>query len=109
MIRLGETVQLATSYIPTDVAEAAHLEVTDTGPGGMYARIEQAGWPLDHYTELVSARPPRPRETEQLQIPTAQPVIEVVRLAHSGDRTIEANRMIMPAERYQLVYQIPAD
>ncbi len=64
---------------------------------------------LTHFTELVSARPPRPREAEQLQIPAAYPVIEVTRVAYAGDRVIEANRMIMSAERYQLVYQIAAD
>lgn len=105
----GETVQLAASYIPLEVAEAAHLEVTDTGPGGMYARIEEAGMQLTHFTELVGARPPRPRETDLLQIPTAQPVIELTRVAYVGDRAVEANQMILSAERYQLVYQLAAD
>ncbi|GAA1706773.1 GntR family transcriptional regulator [Fodinicola feengrottensis] len=105
----GETVQLAVSYIPVDIAEAAGIEKTDTGPGGMYARIEESGTHLTHYTELVSARPPRPRESEQLQIPAAYPVIEVIRVAYAGDRPIEANRMVMSSERYQLVYQIAAD
>ena len=105
----GETVQLAVSYIPVDVAEAAGIEKTDTGPGGMYARIEETGLKLTHFTELVSARPPRPRESDQLQIPAAYPVIEVIRIAYAGDRPIEANRMVMSSERYQLVYQIAAD
>jgi GntR family transcriptional regulator len=105
----GETVQLAASYIPVDVAEAAHLEVTDTGPGGMYARIEDAGLKLTHFTEMVGARPPKPRETDLLQLPTAHPVMEIVRVAYCGDRPVEANRMVLSAERYQLVYQIAAD
>jgi GntR family transcriptional regulator len=105
----GETVQLAVSYIPRDIAQAADLERTDTGPGGMYVRIEAAGYQLTHFTELVSARPPRPHESEQLQIPTGYPIIEVVRVAYAADRPVEANRMTMSSERYQLVYQIPAD
>jgi GntR family transcriptional regulator len=105
----GETVQLAASYIPVDVAQAAHLEVTDTGLGGMYARIEEAGMGLTHFTELVGARPPKPRETDLLQLPTAHPVIELVRVAYCGDRPVEVNRMVLSAGRYQLVYQIAAD
>ena len=92
-----------------DVAEAAHLEVTDTGLGGMYARIEDSGLTLTHFTEMVGARPPKPRETDLLQLPTAHPVMEIVRVACCGDRPVEANRMVLSAERYQLVYQIAAD
>jgi GntR family transcriptional regulator len=105
----AEVVQLATSWIPVDVAEAAHLEQTDTGPGGMYARVEEAGWTLTHYSELVAARPPRPREAEHLQLPAAYPVLEVTRVAYAGDRAVEVNRMVMSSERYQLVYQIAAE
>lgn len=105
----GETVQLAVSYIPLDIAQAADLERTDTGPGGMYARIEAVGHQFTHFTELVSARPPRPRESEQLQIPVGYPVFEVVRIAYADDRPLEVNRMVMSSDRYQLVYQIPAE
>lgn len=105
----GEIVQLAVSYIPVDIAQAADIEKTDTGPGGMYARIEETGTKLTHFTELVAARPPRPRESELLQIPAAFPVFEVIRVAYAGDRAVEVNRMVMGTERYQLVYQIAAD
>ena len=105
----AEVVQLATSWIPVDIAEAARLEQTDTGAGGMYARIEEAGWTLTHFTELVAARPPRPREADQLQLPGSYPVLEVTRVAYAGDRAVEVNRMVMSSERYQLVYQIAAE
>ncbi|GAB3480078.1 GntR family transcriptional regulator [Amycolatopsis cihanbeyliensis] len=105
----GEVVQLATSYLPADIAAGTQLEETDTGPGGSYARLDELGYELTHYTELVSARSPRPKEADLLQLPYAFPVMQVVRVAYAGDRPVEVNFITMSSERYNLVYQIDAD
>jgi GntR family transcriptional regulator len=104
----GEVVQLAVSYLPAEIAGGTQLEETDTGPGGAYARLEEMGFELTHFTEVVSARSPRPREAELLQIPFGFPVIQVIRVAFAGDRAVEVNYITMSSERYQLVYQIDA-
>ncbi|MEU4769703.1 GntR family transcriptional regulator [Actinosynnema sp. NPDC023794] len=105
----GEVVQLAVSYLPVDVAGGTRLEEVDTGSGGTYARLEESGFELTHFTEVVSARSPRPREAELLQVPFGFPVIQVIRVAFAGDRAVEVNYMTMSSDRYQLVYQIDAD
>ena len=59
-------VQLSTSYIRRDVAdELPILRETDTGPGGMYSRMEEIGYRL-HFEETVTCR--LPDETEQKQL-----------------------------------------
>jgi GntR family transcriptional regulator len=105
----GEVVQLAVSYLPAEIAGGTRLEEADTGPGGAYARLEEMGFELTHFTEVVSARSPRPREAELLQLPLGFPVLQVVRVAFAGDRAVEVNYITMSSERYQLVYQIDAD
>jgi len=36
-----EPVQLATSYLPRDITRGTVIENEDTGPGGVYARLEE--------------------------------------------------------------------
>jgi hypothetical protein len=43
--------------------EGTPIVEMNTGPGGIYARIEDAGHMLDHFTEEVSARMPTPDGT----------------------------------------------
>lgn len=104
----GEVVQLATSYLPASIVGGTQLEETDTGPGGSYARLEELGYTLTHFTEVVSARSPRPKEADLLQVPYGFPVIQVIRTAFAGDQPVEVNYMTMSSERYQLVYQLDA-
>lgn len=56
----GAAVQLATSYLPHAVTTPAMAE-PDTGPGGLYARIEEAGMRLARFEETVRLGPGRPR------------------------------------------------
>jgi GntR family transcriptional regulator len=70
--------------------------------------LEELGYHLTHFTEVVSARAPRPKEAELLQIPYSFPIIQVIRVAFAGDDAVEVNFMVMSSERYQLVYQIEA-
>ena len=58
---------------------------TDTGPGGIYARIEEQGHELAHFTEEVTARMPTPEERKALQIGAGVPVMTLVRTAYDTD------------------------
>src|SRR5262245_2803144 len=42
----GQPVELAASYVPASIAKGTQIEGIDTGPGGIYARIEDAGHTL---------------------------------------------------------------
>jgi GntR family transcriptional regulator len=104
-----QVVQLATSYLPASIAAGTAIERQDTGPGGVYARLEELGHRLTHFEEAVSGRPPRPDEAIELGIPYGYPVLAVTRMAWVGERAVEVNDIVMAADRYQRVYVLPAE
>jgi GntR family transcriptional regulator len=109
MLADGEPVQLATSYIPWSIAQGTQIAQEDSGPGGIYARIEEAGYELAEFQEEVCARAALPDEVETLQLPAGVPVILVTRVAFaSGDRPVEVCQHVMAADRHMLFYRFPA-
>ena len=65
--------ELATSYVPWDLAVGTQMEQVDSGPGGIYARIEEAGHQLGRFTEDVSARMPTIDEAKALRLASGDP------------------------------------
>lgn len=62
-------VQTATSYIPLDVVAAAPaIAYTGPGPGGMYARMDEAGLGPKRFRELLDFRPPTTAERAELAL-----------------------------------------
>ena len=110
MLADGQPVQLAVSRLPRDVTEGTAIEEQDTGPGGIYARLEENGHVLDRYTEYVTARLPTGDEATALHLHPAAPVLAVTRVAiTTADRRVEVNDMVLPGDRYELMYGLPAD
>ena len=105
----GLPVQLAVSRLPCELTHGTAIEEVNTGPGGAYARLEEAGHVLDHFEEVVGARMPTPEERTMLQLPPATPVITVTRVAYSSERPVETNDMVLAADRYELSYLLPAE
>lgn len=103
----GTVVQLATSRLPRALTRDTRIEEPDTGPGGIYARLEDAGHRLDHFAEYVGCRMPDTAEQSALQIPVGVPVLTVTRVAHA-DVPVEVNDMVMAGDRYELSYEWPA-
>ena len=68
----GQPVETAVSYVPASIAAGSPIIADDTGPGGIYARLEELGHELDRFTEEVSARMPTADERRRLQL-AAQP------------------------------------
>jgi GntR family transcriptional regulator len=104
-------VQLAVSYLPMDLATSARLMFTDTGPGGIYARLAELGHAPVRFTERVTGRSPRPDEVERLEMTTAVGTIvfEITRYAYAeSGRCVEVNRMILDCAAYELVYDFNA-
>src|SRR5215218_307015 len=54
----GDPMELATSYIPWELAEGTAIADANTGPGGIYARLEEGGHQLKRFSEEVAARMP---------------------------------------------------
>jgi GntR family transcriptional regulator len=104
------SVQLATSYVPVAIARGTAIMHTDTGPGGMYARLAEKGHAPAKFTEFVHARMPLPEEARRLSLPAGTPVLEITRHAFQVDgRCVEINRMILDGSAYLLDYTFSAD
>jgi GntR family transcriptional regulator len=72
--------QLADSYYPLSVtARVPKITETETGPGGGFARIEEAGITLGRIREELSVRMPSGPETVELKLPSGTPVVELTR------------------------------
>jgi GntR family transcriptional regulator len=105
----NEPVETAVSYIPSDLARGTAITATDTGPGGIYARLEEAGYILDHFVEEVAARMPTPDERRALQLAAGVPVLTVVRTAYdTTGRAVEVCDTVKAAYAYVLEYDFPA-
>jgi GntR family transcriptional regulator len=105
----GLPVETAVSYIPADLADGTAIAEHDTGPGGIYARLEEAGHELGHFTEEVSARMPTADERRRLRLPAGTPVLLVVRTAYdTAGRAVEVCNTVKAAPAYVLEYEFPA-
>lgn len=105
----GRPVETAISYIPAEFAKGTKIEQVDTGPGGIYARLEEAGHKLARFTEEVGARMPTPEERRALQLPAGAPVLTVVRTAYdTNDVAVEVCDTVKVASAYLLEYDVSA-
>ncbi|MCE7081194.1 GntR family transcriptional regulator [Streptomyces sp. ST2-7A] len=107
--------QLATSYITLALADAIPaLRAADTGPGGIYDRIEGHFEVPIEWRETISARPASEVERERLRLPAGAPVLVVTRASTvrpDGGREVvaEVNETRMPAERFAVAYTVERD
>jgi len=102
-------IEVAVSYLPLSIAEGTPIVEVNTGPGGIYARLEDAGHTLDHFTEEVTARMPTNDERRRLELADGVPVLVVVRTAYDTDGTpVEVCDTVKAAPAYVLEYDVPA-
>ena len=104
-----EVLQLATSYLPRRLTSGTQVEETDTGPGGIYARLEELGHQLTNYTETVAIGRASEHEARQMELTPGDPVYRIVRTAWSDEQPVEVNHITITGSRYQLSYELPAD
>jgi GntR family transcriptional regulator len=109
MLADSEPVQLATSYVPWSIAEGTQILEENSGPGGIYARIEEQGHELAEFSEDIRARPAFPEEADALGIESGMPVLLLTRVAYDTDgRPVEVCDCVMTADRWCLSYRFPA-
>ena len=105
----GRPVETATSYIPSTLAKGTAIAETNTGPGGLYARIEELGHRLHRFTEEVRARMPSPDEARALDLVSGVPVFHLVRTAYDTEgHPVEVCDTVMSSDAYLLDYELPA-
>lgn len=101
--------QLAISHIQPAIGRALNLDVPYTGTGGIYARMEDAGYRLD-WTERVGARMPSPGEAADLDCPRGVPLLRVLRITSArrdGERVVgSVDEILQRADRYAYAYRL---
>jgi GntR family transcriptional regulator len=105
-----QTIELATTYLPGVLARSARLKFLDDGDtASLYARLEESGHRLERFTEHVASRMPRPAEARALDLGPGTPVVLITRTAWTAEgRPVATTDEVMAADRYELVYEIPA-
>lgn len=103
----GTYLQLATTYFAPSISdEVPQLAEQNTGPGGMYSRMEDAGHQLAQ-TDEVTARPPTAQEAEALQITADEPVILITRVTRDADAgVLEITEVTAVAARNRFLYTV---
>ena len=101
--------QLADSYYADDVADAApRLKDEDTGPGGGFARLEEAGFVLDHIREELKTRMPIGPESVLLRLPEGTPVVELYRTTYdTTGRPVEVMASVIAGDMASFCYDFP--
>lgn len=99
-------VQLAVSYIPWDIAEGTAIVEQDTGPGGLYSRLADAGHAPVEFEESIVIRTPSEDEADFLAMDAEQRVYVISRTAYDADeRAVEVCIHVMPAHQWKLNYR----
>jgi GntR family transcriptional regulator len=103
-------VQLATSFLPADIARGTALASVDPGPGGIYSRLADLGYEPVRFSESVRVRLPAEDEASFLVMDAEQRVLTVRRFALAATgRVVEVNEIVLPAHQWELHYEWPAD
>ncbi|GAB3920206.1 hypothetical protein GCM10027613_25950 [Microlunatus endophyticus] len=85
------------------------MEERNTGPGGIYARLEESGHQLEEFMEEVGSRMPTPEERQRLLLPEGTPVLTVRRVAYDVEGVpVEMTDTVKAAPSYVLEYRFPA-
>jgi GntR family transcriptional regulator len=101
----GEDVQEVRTWATADTA----IEQEDTGPGGVYARLEAAGHALSHFTEAVRIGQASEEEAERLDVPVGAAMFRIRRTAHTPERPVEVNIITASGDSFELFYELPAE
>jgi GntR family transcriptional regulator len=102
-----EAKQLAASWLPAELTRGTVLEQADTGPGGIYDRLEEMGHGPLEWQEIVTCRMPSEAERELLAAPPGVPLMRVLRLTTSpAGRVLEINDTVWRADQFAIGYQL---
>ncbi|MFJ4617945.1 GntR family transcriptional regulator [Streptomyces sp. NPDC088812] len=105
----GKPVLLSTSYLSADLVSGTAITQPDTGPGGVYARLEELGRRPVRFREEIRSRMPSGDEAERLALPPGVPVVLVARTAFDADSAaVEVNEMVLDSAAYVLEYGFEA-
>jgi GntR family transcriptional regulator len=100
--------QLADSYYALDVVRGTLIMEEDTGPGGGFARLEDAGHVLDRIREEWAVRMPSGPESVALRVPPGTPVVDLVRTTYDmSGRAVEVMLAVLAGDMVTFAYDFP--
>lgn len=98
-------VQIADTYLASELAEKAGVTEENTGPGGTYSRLADIGRGPVHFTEDVTCRGATNAEAAFLEIEPNQPVFEILFVASDREnRPVAVTRHVMAGHQWRLRY-----
>lgn len=107
----GVPAQIQRSAIPWQIG--GDTDLANPGqqpwPGGTIAELYSLGLEVTRVNEDVRSRTPRDEERRLLRMETPGPVFDIVRVFWVRDRPVEASRVIIPADRNVLHYEVELD
>jgi DNA-binding GntR family transcriptional regulator len=106
----GEPVTLSVSWEPAALTTGTPIVFPEEGPHagrGVVERMAVIGQQITHAEETVAARPALASEAECLAIRPGGIVLTIARVYHTDERAVETADIIIPVERYALVYDVP--
>jgi GntR family transcriptional regulator len=103
-------VQVATSWIPWDIAEGTPLTEVDTGPGGAYSRLAELGHARARTREVTRMRIPDASEAASLDMDVTGRVIAITRTVwDASGRAVEVNEIVLPGHQWEFVSEWDGD
>ncbi|RKE09692.1 GntR family transcriptional regulator [Catellatospora citrea] len=100
--------QLADSYYELKVVEGTLIQEENTGPGGGFARLEDAGYLLDRISEEWTVRMPTGPETVALRLPAGTPVVNLVRTTFdTTGMAVEVMLATLAGDMVSFAYDFP--
>ncbi len=100
--------QLADSYYELDVVRGTRIMQEETGPGGGFARLEDAGYELAEISEEWAVRMPTGPESVTLRLPAGTPVVDLVRTTFdTSGRAVEVMLSVIAGDMVTLSYRFP--
>jgi DNA-binding GntR family transcriptional regulator len=109
-LRDGEPVMLSTSWEPASLTSGTAIMFAEEGPHagtGVVERMAAIGQHVIRAEEAVSARAALAAEAERLRIRPGATVLTIARTYFTGDMAVETADIVLPVERYTLIYEVP--
>ena len=106
----GKPVMLSASWEPAALTTGTAIMLPEEGPHageGVVERMAVIGQRITHAEENVAARPALASEAERLGIRPGGTVLTIARTYHTTERPVETADIVIPVERYSLVYEVP--
>ncbi|MFD5430235.1 UTRA domain-containing protein, partial [Streptomyces sp. NPDC127084] len=100
-------IQLATTFVPADVAQASGIEQVNTGVGGIISRMRDAGFEQTEATEDVELRSASSSEADALGLDAGTPVLSITHIGRTAEgRVVEVTQHVLSGS-WKLRYSTP--